>query len=115
MTSGRDAGGALLLAAAAIVAVTQPSHAQTAGDGFLFHTPVFTWGIHGGFDRAIAGGDVFSFVTQQLTLDRGDFSPAPFGNNLALPVSQPTDILFAIGYSRGSPGSQFAKRVGQNN
>jgi len=115
MTSGRDAGGALLLAAAAIVAVTRPSHAQTAGDGFLFHTPVFTWGIHGGFDRAIAGGDVFSFVTQQLTLDRGDFSSATFGTNLALPVSQSNDIVFDIGYARVSRGSEFRKWVDQNN
>src|SRR5258705_213548 len=115
MTSGRYAGGAVFLAAAAIVAVTRPSHAQTAGDGFLFHTPVFTWGIHGGFDRAIAGGDVFSFVTQQLTLDRGDFSSATFGTNLALPVSRSNDIVFDIGYARVSRGSEFRKWVDQNN
>ena len=115
MTSGRYAGGALFLAAAAIVAVTRPSRAQTAGDGFLFHRPVFTWGIHGGFDRAIAGGDVFSFVTKQLTLDRGDFSSATVGTSLALPVSRSNDIVFDIGFARASRRSEFRDWVDQNN
>ena len=115
MTSGRYAGGALFLAAAAIVAVTRPSRAQTAGDGFLFHTPLFTWGIRGGFDRAIAGSDLFSFVTKQLTLDRGDFSSATVGTTFALPVSRFNDIVFDIGYASVSRRSEFRKWVDQNN
>ena len=115
MRSGRYAGGALFLAAAAIVAVTRPSRAQTAGDGFLFHTPLFTLGIHGGFDRAIAGSDLFSFVTKQLTLDRGDFSSATVGTSLALPVSWSNDIVFDIGYASVSRRSEFRKWIDQNN
>src|SRR5216117_578748 len=115
MTSGRYAGGALFLAAAAIVAVTRPSRAQTAGDGFLFHRPLFTWGIHGGFDRAIAGSDLFSFVTKQLSLDRGDFSSATVGTTLGLPVSRFNDIVFDIGYASVSRRSEFRDWVDQNN
>src|SRR5213592_2515770 len=115
MTSGRYAGGALFLAAAAIVAVTRPSRAQTAGDGFLFHTPLFTWGIHGGFDRAIAGSDLFSFVTKQLSLDRGDFSSDTVGTTLALPVSRFNDIVFDVGYASVSRRSEFRDWVDQNN
>src|SRR6266566_1333875 len=94
MTSGRYAA---LLVAATAVAVTRPSHAQSAGDGFLFHAPVFSFGVRGGFDRASAGSDVFSFVTKQLTLDRRDFSSATFGTNLAIPVSRSNDIVFDAG------------------
>src|SRR2546423_7796997 len=93
MTSGRYA--AVLLAATAI-AVTRPSRAQSAGDGFLFHAPGGSWGVYGGFNRASAGGDVFAFVTKQLTLSRGDFSSATFGSNLAVRLSPSNDIVFDV-------------------
>jgi hypothetical protein len=113
MRTGRYA--ALLLAATALTAVTQPSRAQTAGDGFSFHPPTFTWGIHGGFDRASAGSDVFAFVTKQLTLSRGDFSSATFGTNLAIPVSRSNDIVFDVSYTTVARRSEFRDWVDQNN
>jgi len=112
MTSGRYA--ALLIAATA-VAVTRPSHAQSAGDGFLFHAPVFSFGVRGGFDRASAGSDVFSFVTKQLTLNRRDFSSATFGTDLAIPVSRSNDIVFDAGLTSVSRRSEFRDWVDQNN
>ena len=112
MTSGRYAA---LLVAATAVAVTRPSHAQSAGDGFLFHAPVFSFGVRGGFDRASAGSDVFSFVTKQLTLDRRDFSSATFGTNLAIPVSRSNDIVFDAGLTSVSRRSEFRHWIDQNN
>jgi len=111
MTPGRYA--ALLLAA--IAAVVRPSLAQNAGDGFLFQTPRASLGLHGGFDRAIAGGDVFSFVTNQLTLSRADFSSATFGGNLAIRVSPATDIVFDLTYASVARRSEFRDWVDQNN
>ena len=113
MTSGRCA--AWLLATTALTAVTRPSLAQSAGDGFMFRTPLFTWGVHGGFDRASAGSDVFAFVTKQLTLSRGDFSSATFGSSLALPVSRSNDIVFDVGYASVSRRSEFRDWIDQNN
>ena len=112
MTSGRYTA---LLVAATAVAVTRPSHAQSAGDGFLFHAPVFTFGVRGGFDRASAGSDVFSFVTKQLTLNRRDFSSATFGTDLAIPVSRSNDIVFDAGLTSVSRRSEFRDWVDQNN
>jgi len=112
MTSGRYAA---LLVAATAVAVTRPSLAQSAGDGFLFHAPVFTFGLRGGFDRASAGSDVFSFVTTQLTLSRRDFSSATFGTDLAIPVSRSNDIVFDAGLTSVSRRSEFRDWVDQNN
>jgi len=111
MTSGRYA--ALLLAATA--AVTRPSLAQHAGDGFLFHAPGGSWGLYGGFNRASAGSDLFAFVTKQLTLDRGDFSSATFGSNLAVRLSPSNDIVFDVGYASVSHRSEFRKWIDQNN
>jgi len=112
MTSGRYAA---LLVAATAFAVTRPSHAQSAGDGFLFHAPVFSFGVRGGFDRASAGSDVFSFVTKQLTLNRRDFSSATFGTDLAIPVSRSNDIVFDAGLTSVSRRSEFRDWVDQNN
>lgn len=112
MTSGRYAA---LLVAATAVAVTRPSLAQSAGDGFLFHAPVFSFGVRGGFDRASAGSDVFSFVTRQLTLSRRDFSSATFGTDLAIPVSRSNDIVFDAGLTSVSRRSEFRDWVDQNN
>jgi len=103
---------ALLLAT---LAVTRPSHAQSAGDGFLFHAPGGSWGLYGGFNRASAGSDLFAFVTKQLTLNRGDFSSATFGSNLAVRVSPSNDIVFDVGYASVSHRSEFRKWIDQNN
>lgn len=111
MTSGRYAAFLVV----ATVVVPRPSLAQSAGDGFLFHSPLFTWGIHGGFDRAIASSDVFSFVTKQLTLSRGDFSSASFGSSLALPVSRSNDLVIDVSYASVSRRSEFRAWIDQNN
>jgi len=113
MISGRYA--ALLLAATVMVTVTQPSSAQRGADGFMFNKPLFTFGIRGGFDRAIASGDVFSFVTKQLTLDRSDFSSATFGSSLALPLSQSNDLVIDVGYASVARRSEFRRWIDQNN
>jgi hypothetical protein len=106
---------AWLLAATAIAAVTPPSHAQSAGDGFLFHAPFFTFGVRGGFDHATASSDLYKFVTQQLTLDRGDFSSATFGTSLGIPVSRSNDIVFDVGLTSVSRRSEFRDWVDQDN
>jgi len=106
---------ALLLAATAATAVVQPSHAQRAGDGFLFQVPTGTWGVHVGFDHALAGGDIFSFVTNQLTLTRADFSSATLGANVAIQVAPLMDIAFDVAYAGAERRSEFRKWVDQNN
>jgi hypothetical protein len=113
MTLRRSA--ALLLAATGIAAVTRPSLAQSAGDGFLFKKPVATWAFHGGYDRALAGGDLFAFVTKQLTLSRSDFGSVTFGSTLAIHGGTRTDLVFDVRYSGVSRNSEFRDWVDQNN
>lgn len=106
---------ALLVAATAVVAVAPPSHAQTAGDGFLFRHPVGSFGIRGGFDRAFAGSDIFSFVTKQLTLNRSDFSSVTFGSNVAVRVSDATDLVIDVSLANVSHLSEFRDWIDNNN
>ena len=63
----------------------------------------------------MAGGDIFNFVTKQLTLSRSDFSSATFGTNLALWVSPRTDLVFDFSYANSSRGSEFRDWIDNNN
>ncbi|MEO6525336.1 MAG: hypothetical protein ABIP93_01795, partial [Gemmatimonadaceae bacterium] len=59
------------LAAAVLVAlsVASPTHAQSSGDGFLFHEPNARISVRGGYAVATAGSDVFAFTTENLTVN----------------------------------------------
>jgi hypothetical protein len=114
MTGLGSSARKLLLTAIAITAIARPSHAQHAGDGFLFHPPAGTLGFRGGFAYAMANSDVFSFVTNQLTVDRFDFSSPTFGANIAIRLSSSTDILFDASYANSSHRSEFRDWVDQN-
>src|SRR6266496_4207082 len=113
MASGRYA--AWLVAATAVAAVTRPSLAQSAGDGFLFHAPGGSWGLYGGFDRASANSDVFAFVTKELTLNRGDFSSATLGSYVAIRLSPSNDLVFDVRYTSVARRSEFRAWVDQDN
>lgn len=73
-----------LLGVAALLTLGAP---VSGGDrGFLFRPPSGTLTLRGGFDRAGAGGELFAFVTDRLTVSRGDFG----GATLAAVASQPS-------------------------
>jgi hypothetical protein len=58
--------------------------------------------------------EVFSFVTDQLTLDRSDFSSPTFGTSLAFRRSARIDMVLDFGYSNVSHRSEFRDWVDQN-
>jgi len=97
------------------VAVAKPVQAQSSGDGFLFKQPDVSWGVRGGFDRATAGSDIFSFVTDQLTLRRGDFSSATLGTDVGIRLSPRVDLVLGVAYSGSRTRSEFRRWVDQNN
>jgi len=105
-------------AAAGGLAVTllaaPPVQAQGTGRGFLFNEPVASFSLRGGFDRAMAGSDVFSFATRQLTLDRGDFSALTVGADLSFRVAPRIDVVFGGAYAGASAPSEFRDFVDQD-
>ena len=84
-----------------------PVLAQGNGDGFLFRPPNGTVAIRGGFDHASAGSDLFTFVTDQLTVDRRDFSSATFVFDVSYKLVPRLDLLFSIGTSRTTIPSEY--------
>lgn len=109
------------LAAAAVVAAglvsagaARPAAAQEGGEGFLFRAPVASVIVRGGWTNPAAGGDLFAFTREQLTVDRGDFGSTSFGADLALHVSPRVDLVLGGSFARSRAPSEFREWVDQD-
>ena len=103
-----------LVAAALLAGTAVSSAAQSAGDGYLFRSPVVTLSVRGGYARANASSDVFDDVTSNLTLDRGDFSSITGGGDIAVHVKPRVDLVFSAAFSRSNQKSEFRNFVDNN-
>jgi len=103
-----------LVAAALLAGTAGSSPAQSSGEGYLFHSPVVTLTVRGGYARASAGSDVFDDVTSELTLDRGDFSSITGGGDIALHLKPRVDLVFSASFSRSHKKSEFRDLVDNN-
>ena len=115
--SSRPAGRVVATGALALtllVGTAPNAGAQTSGDGFLFEAPRWTMTLRGGFDRALAGSDIFQFMTDTLTLSKGDFGGFTLGGDLAYSVTPRVDLGFGVGYVRARKVSEFREYVGSD-
>ncbi|MEJ7812147.1 MAG: hypothetical protein WKG32_17165 [Gemmatimonadaceae bacterium] len=106
----------LAVAASALsgLANPAPAAAQRSGRGFLFGEPLGSIALRGGFSRATAGSDVFSFATDELTLGRGDFSGISLGGELSFRVAPRVDVLVGAAYAGSSAASEIRKWTDQD-
>jgi len=105
-----------VFAAAVMVAgLASTASAQGAGNGFLFEQPSGSLTISGGYAHANAGSDIFSFATNQLSLDKSDFSGLTVGADLAIRVAPRFDIVIGTSYAGTSTPSNYRDLVDQNN
>jgi len=94
-------------ALAAVLFLAAPVHAQSGGDGFLFKPPSGTVAFRAGFDHARAGSDLFDFTTDQLTVDRGDFSGATIAGDVSIRLSRRADVMISVAHSQARNRSEF--------
>lgn len=109
--------GTAVVASAAllsILAVPAEAPAQGSGDGFLFKRPVATLTLRGGFGRANARSEIFSFASRQLTIGRGDFSGFAAGAELGLVLTSRLGIDLGVGYAGSSTPSEYRDFVDQD-
>lgn len=85
-------GALLALVAFAVVCRSDPAQAQRSGDGFLFSRPDAVLNIYGGLSRPNANSELFDFVTDILSLDKGDFLGGAVGGALWFPLSSRVDL-----------------------
>lgn len=104
------------LAVAGLLALSAPiAVAQDSGNGFLFQQPLGSFTINGGYAHASAGGGLFSFVTNELSLNKSDFSGGTVGVAAALRVAPRFDVELSTSYSGTSTQSNYRALVDQNN
>ncbi len=74
----------------------QPAVAQRlSGDGFLFGPPRASLALRMGYAMPSAGSDLFSFVTDELSLRRRDFGTFAFGGDLAVALNARLSAVFS--------------------
>jgi len=103
---------AAALCSGVLLAVAPDAFAQRSGDGFLFSPPGVSFTIHGGYARANAGSDLFSFSTENLTLGKGDFSGLDGGASLGVRLSDRADLSFGVDYTGRVADSESRNFVG---
>lgn len=104
----------LLAGLAIVLGLALPASAQTQGRGFLFRPPVGSFTIRGGFDQARAESDIFSYVTDQLTLGRSDFASASVGADLSIRLAPRLDLVLGASYAGRNAQSEFRRFVDNN-
>jgi len=97
-----------------LVALGAPGPAAAQGSGFLFRAPAASLSIRGGFDRAVAGSDIFSFTTDELTLDRGDFSSPTLALDFSLAIRPSLDLVIGTSFSNATAHSESRDFVGED-
>jgi opacity protein-like surface antigen len=105
----------LAFAVALVLGASTSAAAQHSGDGYLFHQPDATFTIRGGYALANAGSDLFAFTTEQLTLNKRDFSGFTFGGDVAMRIASRLDLTLDGGYSRSKKGSEFRHFIDNKN
>jgi outer membrane protein W len=112
---GRSPFVLALLGVAVAFGTVASASAQGAGEGFLFRQPVASITVRGGYAHATAGSDLFSFVTDTLTLDKGDFSGPTIGADLAIRVAPRFDVVISASYAGTSTPSHYRNFIDNDN
>ena len=99
--------GAAALLGIGVLGATVPLGAQAGGRGYLFKDPRVRLTVRGGADGATANGDLFSFVTRQLTLEKRDFLGGTVGMDVAVRMTPRVDVVVAGSYAKASERSEF--------
>lgn len=103
----------LLLAAslAAPLATSSPAFAQ---DGFLFRAPTLSLTVRAVHSSPRAEGEVFTFMTDELTLERGDFAAAGFGVDAGIRVNDRFDVVLGVSRVQSAQRSEFRDYIGDD-
>jgi hypothetical protein len=87
-----------------------PASAQASPD-FLFGKPAGTIGLRTGWVFASANSDLFTFVQDQLTIDRKDFNAPAIGFDVDLVVTPRASVVIGFDFSKASKGSEYRNFV----
>ena len=100
---------ALAMTGATALAQGDGAGRAASGNGYLFGAPNAAVTLRLGYDGAAAGSDVFSFVTNELTLQRGDFGSFAVGGDLAVTLTPRVNLILSVDNDGMSKKSEYRK------
>src|SRR5262245_27193242 len=105
----------LARAASAQTPAPSPRLSQDLPDSdFLFRRPKGTLALRGGILVPREGSDLFTFVQQQLTIDKGDFQSPLFAVELGYSPNARLDIVGGFDFARKTVASEYRDFVDNN-
>jgi len=102
----------LLLAVVMVSALARPSSAQDPD--FFFGRPHATVAVRTGWMTARAGSDLFTFVQNQLTLDRKDFNAPSLGFDADFTISPRATAVAGFDFSGSNSNSEYRNYLDNN-
>lgn len=99
------------IGALGMVLAAAPASAQ---DGYLFGVPRGSLTLKVGGNHPAASGDLFHFMTDQLTLGRGDFAAVTAGIDLGVRVHRQVDLVIGFTTAQSESRSEFRDFVETN-
>lgn len=95
-----------------------PTPATAPADGprrdYMFGRPRGSFAVRGSWLFATAGSDLYDFVTEQLTLDKGAFDAPSIAVELDVSLSPRLDVVVGIETSHTSEASEYRDYVDNN-
>jgi opacity protein-like surface antigen len=88
--------------------------AQDMGRGFFFQEPTTTWSVRAGYGLANANSDIFSFTSNELTLERGDFRGVNIGSDLNFRLTSRLALGLGLWYEGRNAPSEYRNFVDQD-
>ena len=84
---------------------------RNAPPDFLFGRPHTSIGVRGSYTFAHAGSDWYDFVTNQLTLDKHDFSAGGIVGDVGVHITPRLELVFGADYASTTSDSEFRDYV----
>jgi opacity protein-like surface antigen len=97
---------ALLLACAALSG-RRAAAQELSGDGFLFGAPKVSVSLRMGYAAPSASSDLFSFVTSELSLRKGDFAGFTYGMDVAMPLRPRLELVLSADVNESKTTSDY--------
>ena len=87
------------------------THAAQLRPDFRFKQPRVTLGIRGGYVFNRANGEIYQFLTRELTLGNNDFNAGVLAIDVAVRATSWLDVVLGFEYSHVSTKSEFRNFV----
>jgi hypothetical protein len=99
-----------LLLTTTVIGVT-PGAAQSSGNGYFFRPPLVTLSLQGGLGLPRASSDLFTDISERLTINDGDFRGAAVNTALFFNINPRIAIGASLGYSSRTVDSEYRNFV----